>query len=72
MPALLLLVGALGLNYYRHRRGCSTICSTCRRRIGPRAFLLGWAVLTAWLVPHYCLPFARRVDDALATFDTED
>lgn len=83
MPALLLLASALGLNYHRHRTGRSTICSTCRKRIGPRGFLVGWAVLTSWLAPHYCLPFARAaaktvsaaaefVDDALATFDTEE
>jgi hypothetical protein len=83
MPALLLLASALGLNYARHRRGLSTICSTCRKRIGPRTFLIGWTALTAWIAPHYCLPFARAaaktaaaaaefVDDALATFDTEE
>lgn len=76
MPALLLLASALGLNFARHRRGLSTICSTCRERIGPRTFLIGWSLLTAWIAPHYCRPFVIRalavVDDALATFDTEE
>lgn len=76
MPALLLLASALGLNYHRHRRGLSTICSTCRKRVGPRAFLVGWAALTAWIAPHYLRPFIIRatafVDDEFATFDTEE
>jgi hypothetical protein len=82
MPALFLLASALGLNYARHRRGRSTICSTCRRFIGPRTFLTGWAALTAWLAPHYCRPFARAaralltavetVDDSFAPLDPEE
>ena len=79
MPALLLLLGALGLNYGRHRRGLSTICSTCRRYVGPRLFLALWAALTAWIAPHYCRPFARAfatavaeaLDDAHDIFDEE-
>lgn len=72
MPALLLLAGALGLNYHRHREGRSTICSTCRRHIGPRLFVAAWLTLTAWILPHYVRPFTELVDDALATFDTEE
>jgi hypothetical protein len=59
MPALVLLASALGLNYARHKCGRSTICSTCRRYIGPRMFLALWAGLTAWLAPHYLRGFAR-------------
>jgi hypothetical protein len=80
MPALLLLASALGLNYARHLRGLSTICSTCRCYIGPRMFLALWAGLTAWLTPHYLRGFARAAvaaveafDDASSTiFDTEE
>lgn len=53
MPPLALLVAALVCNYARHKKGSSTICSTCRKRVGPISFTLGWAVLTAWLWPHY-------------------
>jgi hypothetical protein len=59
MPALVLLASALGLNYARHRRGLSTICSTCRRYVGPRLFLVLWVALTGWLAPHYLRGFAR-------------
>jgi hypothetical protein len=61
MPALVLLASALGLNYARHRRGLSTICSTCRKRVGPRAFLALWLGLSGWLIPHYLRGFARAV-----------
>lgn len=60
MPALLLLIASLVVNYVRHRLGKSTICSTCRKRVGPIPFTLGWAALTAWLWPHYCKPLLRR------------
>lgn len=76
MPALLLLASALGLNYHRHRRGLSTICSTCRKRIGPRLMTGIWLGVTAWFLPHYARPFFHRVavlvDDALAPFDIEE
>lgn len=71
MPALLLLVSALGLNYHRHRHGRSTICSTSRRAIGPRLMVALWLFLTAWFLPHYCRPFARAVLAAVETFDDE-
>ena len=57
MPALLLLIAALVTNYVRHRTHRSTICSTCRKRIGPRVFVIGWFALTIWFIPHYCRPF---------------
>lgn len=56
MPCLIGLVASLFANYLRHRAGKSTICSTCRKRIGPRMFLAGWAALTAWFLPHYMNP----------------
>lgn len=65
MPALLLLVASLITNYVRHRLGKSTICSTCRKRLGPRAFVLGWLLLTGWFIPHYCRPFKRAVADLI-------
>lgn len=63
MPPLLLMIASLVTNYIRHRTGKSTICSTCRKRLGPKAFVLGWAALTAWFLPHYCRPFKRAVED---------
>lgn len=57
MPALLTLVAALVINVLRHKTGRSTICSTTRKRVRPRLFCLGWAALSAWLIPHYCRPF---------------
>jgi hypothetical protein len=65
MPALLLLASALGLNYARHKCGRSTICSTCRRYVGPRMFLALWLGLSAWLIPHYRKPFARAAIAAI-------
>jgi hypothetical protein len=76
MPALLLLASALGLNYHRHRHGRSTICSTCRQYVGPRAMTAAVLAVVGWFIPHYSRPFIIRatalVDDALATFDTEE
>jgi len=73
MPALLLLASALGLNYHRHRRGLSTICSTSRKHIGPRlmvAIVLGFV---AWFLPHYCRPFVRAARRAaLAALNSEE
>ena len=69
MPPLVLLGATLGLNYARHRRGLSTICSSSRRYVGPSLFLAGWAGLTAYMVPHYCRPFARAVVAVVEGFD---
>lgn len=57
MPVWLCLGGTLVLNYWRHKTGRSTLCSTGRERVGPIAFLLGWAAVSGWLLPHYCGPF---------------
>jgi|GEM_PF-3951813 len=65
MPALLLLIASLVTNYVSHRRHTPTICSTCRKRVGPRVFLLGWAALTIWFTPHYCNGFKNAVADLL-------
>lgn len=69
MPPLVLLVSALGLNFARHRLGLSTICSTCRRYVGPRAFLVLWGALTVWITPHYCRGFGRAIVAAVEAFD---
>lgn len=65
MPALLLLITSLVVNYLRHKTGRSTICSTCRKRLGPKMFVAGWLALTAWFIPHYCGPFKRAVKELL-------
>lgn len=62
MPALVLLGTALGLNYVRHRLGLSTICSTSRKRVGPRLMVVIVTGFVAWFLPHYCLPFRRSTD----------
>lgn len=76
MPALLLLFGALGLNVHRHLHGKSTICSTSRQYVGPGAMTAFVLTVVGWFLPHYARPFIIRaaalVDDALATFDTEE
>jgi hypothetical protein len=54
------LMGTLGLNYARHRRGRSTLCSVTRRHVpvqrpeGRLAVVVAWGVLTGWLIPHLC------------------
>jgi hypothetical protein len=53
------LSAALGWNYIRSRLGWSTVCSTSRENVGPVAFTLGWAALTAWFIPHYVRPFFK-------------
>lgn len=67
MPPLLGLVASLVLNYIRHRRGATTICSTTRRAIGPKLFVMGWATLTAWLLPHYINPFKGKENSVKRT-----
>jgi len=44
------LAGTLGWNYRRSLRGQTTISMLLREH--PAAFLVGWAGLTLWLVPH--------------------
>jgi hypothetical protein len=59
------LLGTLGLNYARHRRGRSTLCSVTRRHVpvhepeGRLVVVAAWAVLTGWLLPHLC---AKRLE----------
>ena len=60
MPVWLALAGTMGLNYARHRKGKSTLCSSARAPLqvhrveGRIAFVAGWAALTGWLIPHFC------------------
>ena len=62
MPALLLLATALGLNYARHRRGLSTICSTLRPHLTPWRAVVLWAAVSAWFLPHLIRPMLRALD----------
>jgi hypothetical protein len=66
MPALLMLAGALGLNYGRHRCGLSTICSTLRPVVKPWQMVALWAAITAWFLPHYGRPAIRALTTAVA------
>lgn len=54
MPVWICLTFTLALNYVRHRKDKSTLCSAGRKVIPAGAFLFGWAALSAWLIPHYC------------------
>jgi hypothetical protein len=54
MPVWLALSGTLGLNYWRHRKGRSTLCSSARPVISAEKFIFGWGVLTGWIIPHFC------------------
>lgn len=65
MPVWVCMIGTLVLNYVRHRTGRSTLCSSARTRVGPRAFVLGWVTLSAWLLPHYVRPLLRAVEEAI-------
>jgi hypothetical protein len=69
MPALILLLAAPVLNYVQHKLGRPTICSTCRRFIGPHlmtALVLG---IVGWFIPHYTRPFARALAAAADVLD---
>lgn len=46
------LVGTLGYNYLRHRRGLPTICSTARRHVPRKVAVAGLSLGFAWLLPH--------------------
>lgn len=54
MPVWICLTFTLVLNYVRHRKGKSTLCSAGRKVIPPEAFIGLWTALSVWLVPHYC------------------
>jgi len=45
-----MLAGALAWNYSRSRRGKITLSQFSRRH--KAEFVIGWAVLTYWIVPH--------------------
>lgn len=62
MGPLAALAGALGWNYSRHRRGKPTMCSTARKHVKPAVFVVCWAVLTGWLIPHYIDGFKIALD----------
>lgn len=51
------LAATLIWNAVRGSKDQPTICSTTRTEVRPVTFVLGWAALTSWLVPHYCKPF---------------
>lgn len=55
-----LLQAALVLNAINSKFGGPTICGDSREEIGPVTFVLGWAALTSWFVPHYCKPFFNK------------
>ena len=51
MPPQALALGAvLGWNYRRSRTGKVTLSQFARKH--PAAFVIGWAGLNVWLVPH--------------------
>ena len=51
MPPQALALGAvLGWNYQRSRTGKVTLSQFARHH--PVVFVIGWAGLTGWLVPH--------------------
>ena len=52
-PQAAVLAGALAWNYQRSRSGKVTLSQFARRH--PAAFVVGWGVLTGWLVPHIVL-----------------
>lgn len=72
MPVWAALVGTLGLNYLRHRRGRSTLCSVTRAHLrvhraeGTAVVIVGWTALTCWLLPHLVLPARRAAAAARA------
>jgi hypothetical protein len=50
-PQGVALAGALVWNYTRSRRGKVTLSQVARRH--KVVSVAGWAVLTAWLIPHW-------------------
>jgi hypothetical protein len=49
------------VNYVGHRTGWwTTICTNARSRITFRQFLVGWTVLTAFMVPHIRRGYPKR------------
>jgi hypothetical protein len=60
MSAWSALLGTLGLNYWQHKHGKPTLCSSARRWL-PRSILIaGWAALTAWLIPHVLRGYPKK------------
>lgn len=54
------LLATLAWNYSRHRRGLSTLCAATRRHIGPRTFVVGWGVLTVYIVHHILAGYSKE------------
>jgi len=46
------LLGTLGFNFWQHKHGRPTLCSTGRRFIPAAGFVVAWATFTSWLIPH--------------------
>ena len=59
-PVWACLTGTLTLNYVRHKLGLSTLCSSGRKVIPAWLFLVSWATLTGWIIPHFCQWKFRR------------
>lgn len=59
MHPLTLLVAAVGLNYARHKRGKSTICSTTRKAVPTPVAAVGMTWFLAWFLPHWWGPKLR-------------
>lgn len=53
------LLGTLGLNFWQHKHGRPTLCSTGRRFIPAPLMVLLWLALSSWLLPHYWLGFLK-------------
>lgn len=52
MNAWWLLLGTLGYNYRRHRKGLSTICSAARGKLTWRRFVVAWGLFSAAMLWH--------------------
>jgi hypothetical protein len=60
VPGVVLLAAAVAVNYGRHRRGLSTICSTTRAHLpapAAAALLVGGF---GWLLPHVLRGYPPR------------
>lgn len=60
---LAVFAGAIAYNLHEHKHDRPTACSTTRKFVPAALFVLGWCVLSGWLIPHYVEGFKIDLDN---------
>ena len=63
-PVAAAVLGLLGWNYSRHRRGLQTFCAWFRAHVPRWAVIPIWSAITAYMIPHLWRGYARRTKES--------